>query len=81
MNEKEINTVAREFAIDAAKKDADGHYMVKSITRIYNGKESGRYIFSYNALGKIIKIEDISLRNPQERGVLSWYGNKINYKQ
>lgn len=63
------------------RKDADGHYMVKSITRIYNGEETYRYIFSYNALGKIIKIEDISLRNPKERGILSWYGNKITYKQ
>lgn len=69
----------RGFA--APRMDADGHYMVKSITRIYNGEETYRYIFSYNALGKIIKIEDISLRNPKERGVLSWYGNKITYKQ
>lgn len=62
------------------RKDADGHYMVKSITRIYNGKESGKYDFSYNVLGKIVKV-DFRYLFDKTRRVLSWYGNKITYKQ
>lgn len=64
----------------APRKDADGHYMVKSITWIYNGEESGKYDFSYNALGKIVKV-DFRYLFDKTRRVLSWYGNKITYKQ
>lgn len=62
------------------RKDADGHYMVKSITRIYNGEESGKYDFSYNVLGKIVKV-DFRYLFDKTRRVLSWYGNKITYNQ
>lgn len=64
----------------APRKDADGHYMVKSITWIYNGEESGKYDFSYNVLGKIVKV-DFRYLFDKTRRVLSWYGNKITYKQ
>ena len=63
----------------APRKDADGHYMVKSITRIYN-KKSGVYEFTYNALNEIVKVE-YSRFDSKYRRVLSRYGNKITYKK
>lgn len=60
----------------APRKDANGHYMVKSITRIYNNKKSGVYEFTYNALNEIVKVE-FSFVDSKYREILSRYGNKI----
>lgn len=72
--------ILSSFACHAApRKDADGHYMVKEITWLYNGEESGKYVFSYNARGEIIKVEYRQLFDKTRR-ILSRYGNDITYK-
>lgn len=64
----------------AVKTDANGHYMIKSITRIYNNEKTGVYNFTYNALNEIVKVE-YSRTYSKYREILSRYGNKITYKQ
>lgn len=64
----------------APRKDANGHYMVKSITRVYIGKKTGVYNFTYNALDEIVKVEYSATYN-KYREVWSRCGNKITYKQ
>lgn len=62
------------------RKDANGNYMVKSITRIYNNEKSGVYKFTFNALNEIVKVE-YSRFDSKYREVLSRYGDKITYKK
>lgn len=76
-----ITLIISAYSYASPHKDANGNYMVKSITWVYNGNDAGVYNFSYNALNEITKVEYVRVKNPKDREILTWYGNKISYKE
>lgn len=76
-----ITLIISAYSYASPHKDANGNYMVKSITWVYNDEKSDKFEFSYNALNEIVKVEHTRFYQPKYRETLSRLGSKIIYKK